>query len=61
LELALARACDDSGTVIVEYALVLSLLSLSFVIGMQLVESAAFAALTAMGNGLIEYGTRVGT
>jgi Flp pilus assembly pilin Flp len=61
LELALSVACDDTGSVLVEYALVLSLLSITFMAGMRLVEGAAFAALTTLGSGLISYGTRVGT
>lgn len=39
---------DESGNVLVEYALVLSLLSLAFIAGMLAVEKAADTALTTV-------------
>ena len=46
---------DESGNVLVEYALVLSLLSLAFIAGMLAVEKAANAALTGVQSGLCEF------
>jgi Flp pilus assembly pilin Flp len=46
---------DDSGAVLVEYALVLALLSFAFVGGMELVEQATFSALVYFENELHSY------
>ncbi len=58
---ACAAIFDDSGAVLAEYALVLTLLACAFMAGMNLVERAAGQALTNVETGLLNYATRTGT
>lgn len=50
---------DASGTVIVEYGLVLALLSVGFILGMTAIDTVTNAALVNVQNELIEYGLRI--
>jgi len=52
---------DESGTVMVEYALVLSLLSLGFIAGMFTIEQATNSTLLKLQSELIDYGLRNGS
>ena len=52
---------DESGNVLVEYALVLSLLSLAFMGGMLAVETATSTALNTVQTELLNYGLRNGS
>jgi len=54
------RLGDESGTVMVEYALVLALLSVAFIAGLKLIEFTALATLANLQQNLLIYGTRVG-
>jgi Flp pilus assembly pilin Flp len=51
---------DESGTVMVEYALVLGLLSLAFIAGMFAIEGATNSTFSNLQNKLIDYGLRDG-
>lgn len=52
---------DESGAVLAEYALVLALLSIPFMIGMKLVENATAQALLSVQGSMLNYGTRLGS
>ena len=51
---------DENGTVIVEYGLVLALLSVGFILGMKAVDTITSAALTNAQTSLVNYGLRIG-
>jgi Flp pilus assembly pilin Flp len=51
---------DESGTVIVEYGLVLALLSVGFILGMTTIDLVTNAALTNAQLELQNYGLRNG-
>lgn len=51
---------NDSGAVLVEYALVLALLSLAFMSGMAALEHAISAAYTYVTSELLNYAERNG-
>jgi Flp pilus assembly pilin Flp len=52
---------DESGSVMVEYALVLSLLSLAFISGMRFIDYQVSAALSFVQGELIYYALRNGS
>jgi Flp pilus assembly pilin Flp len=51
---------DQSGTVMVEYALILALLALAFISGLKAVEGAASTALSNVQTNLNTYDLRAG-
>lgn len=51
---------DESGNVLVEYALVLSLLSFAFMGGVYAIESTTSTILTNVQTELLNYGLRNG-
>jgi Flp pilus assembly pilin Flp len=51
---------DEQGAVMVEYALVLALLSLAVVSGMKAIETAAATTLNSTSSELTQYGLRSG-
>jgi Flp pilus assembly pilin Flp len=52
---------DASGTVMVEYAVVLALLSVVLVLGLQAVATVTFTALSTLQGNLLTYGLRPGS
>jgi Flp pilus assembly pilin Flp len=54
------RLGDEAGAVLVEYALVLALLSLAFIAGFKGIEAATSTALSSLQNNLLQYGMRAG-
>jgi Flp pilus assembly pilin Flp len=51
---------DERGAVLVEYALVLALLSVGFISGMEAIETAAATTLNNASAELTQYGLRSG-
>jgi Flp pilus assembly pilin Flp len=51
---------DENGTVIVEYGLVLALLSVGFIAGMITIDTITSAALGNAQTSLVNYGLRIG-
>ncbi len=52
---------DENGAVLVEYALVLALLSFGFIAGMYVIDGATATALTNVQAELLNYGLRNGS
>lgn len=56
----MSNSWDESGSVMVEYALVLALLSVAFIAGLFTVEATTDSVFTTMQREMIHYGLRDG-
>jgi Flp pilus assembly pilin Flp len=56
----MSNSWDESGSVMVEYALVLALLSVAFIAGLFTVEATTDSVFTNMQQEMIHYGLRDG-